>query len=101
MFNNEVSKNYPVKAKRAGSNIVLDTHEKALISKVMKRYYEMDFISDFQDKKREKYYLVFAYHGDMSQSKIIEIKPFAYIIIDGVNESELEKIPQDGTYYFI
>ena len=67
----------------------------------MKRYFEMDFISSFQDKKREKSYFVFAYHGDMSQSKIIEIKPFACIIIDGAIDSELERIPRDGIYYFI
>lgn len=107
-FVNEVSKKYPVNAKRAGNNIVLSNNSYTVVKAVMKRYFEMDLYSGFTGKDG-KIFKVYCYHGDMSDSKIVEIRDHDAVIInacidhvgDVLVNTELAKIPQDGTCYYI
>ena len=109
-FVNEVSKNYPVTAKRCGNNIVLGKSALSytVLKAVMKRYFEMELFGGFTGKNG-KTYKVYCYHGDMSDSKIVEIRDYDCVIIDACIDhvggvlvnTELAKIPQDGICYYI
>lgn len=107
-FNNEVSKKYPVNAKRAGNNIVINNKSYTVVNAVMKRYFEMDLYSGFTGKDG-KIFKVYCYRGDMSDSKIVELRDYDAVIInaciDNVGgvlvKTELAKIPQDGICYYI
>lgn len=102
MFINGVSISYPVAAVKRGSNIVIDKRDEFIIKKVMKRYYDMEYVAYFFDKRTKKDYLVFCYNGDMSDSKIIEVRGHDAIIINGgINDEELSKLPEDNVWRYI
>lgn len=110
-FSNEVSANYPVTARRAGNNIVLGKSARVsstVLKAVMKRYYDMDEVGQFNTKEG-KWFKVFAYRGDLSDSKMVEMRDWDCVVIGGCIDNvgdvfvntELAKIPQDGICYYI
>ena len=95
-------------AKRAGNNIVFSADSFTIIKKVMRRYFEMDYMDTIKTYEGKVIH-VFSYHGTDDMKMVKEGCYKDWIIVDGIYDiygdklvmTELSKIPKDNCRYWI